>query len=107
MSTIHSEIALALPIHSELALALPVALFLSTMVSWKCLLLCRRSKTITTSDERSLRTSSAGSTLDALIGNTPLIKLNRLSDITGCDIFVKVCGVSLGGFLCTSLLMNM
>lgn len=30
------------------------------------------------------------STIDALIGNTPLLKLEKLSLLTGCDIYVKV-----------------
>ena len=35
------------------------------------------------------------STIDALIGNTPLLKLEKLSLLTGCDIYVKVCDHSL------------
>ena len=34
-----------------------------------------------------------GSTIDALIGNTQLLKLEKLSRVTGCDIYVKVCSV--------------
>jgi len=30
------------------------------------------------------------STIDALIGNTPLLKLEKLSLLTGCDMYVKV-----------------
>lgn len=32
----------------------------------------------------------SSSTIDSLIGNTPLLKLQKLSAMTGCDIFVKV-----------------
>jgi hypothetical protein len=34
--------------------------------------------------------STIVSSYDQLIGNTPLIKLKKLSQMTGCDIFVKV-----------------
>jgi hypothetical protein len=31
-----------------------------------------------------------GGTLSQLIGNTPLVKLEKLSMLTGCDIYAKV-----------------
>ena len=44
---------------------------------------------IATDDQNDSKTNE-GSTLDHLIGNTPLIKLETLSRVIGCEIFVKV-----------------
>ena len=46
------------------------------------------------SGESTTTTHTAGntSTIDALIGNTPLLKLEKLSAVLGVDIYVKVDG---------------
>jgi hypothetical protein len=57
-----------------------------------CVLWRRKQKlAVHTSAEVSL--VQTDNTLGSLIGNTPLVKLERLSKITGCDIFAKVCSL--------------
>lgn len=43
-----------------------------------------------TAETRSADTGTSNSTMDQLIGNTPLVKLERISKITGCEVFAKV-----------------
>eukprot|EP01032_Pedospumella_encystans_P007891 gene7891-9407_t len=79
---------------SESAL-LGAALLVATGIALKCRQSSLESgvSTSLSSDESSTaptRTAGNSSTIDALIGNTPLLKLEKLSSVLGVDIYVKM-----------------
>lgn len=70
---------------------LPLSMYCAGVALWVC---CKKFKLNVTEEECSSSShfdgASGKGTLSSLIGNTPLVKLEKLSKVIGCDIFVKV-----------------
>ena len=64
--------------------------FMTSCLLWKGLKHIKQDKSKECHVSKAGAGSSSASAYESLVGKTPLVKLRKASELTGCDIFVKM-----------------